>query len=53
MIGFIINRLKGAEHRDWMLRSSLRLAIIANELKMPSLAEVSANNMGVWPFIVS
>ena len=34
----IINCLKGTEHRDLMMsRSSLRRAIIKNELKMPSL----------------
>ena len=53
-IDFIINRLKGTEHRDWlMLRSSLHRAIINNELQRPSLVEVVTNIVCVWPLIVS
>ena len=49
----IVTRLKGAEHRDWMMsRSSLRRAIITGELSMPSLVEVVTNILGVWPLIV-
>ena len=53
MTEFIVTRLKGAEHRDWMLsRTSLRRAIITGELSMPSLVEVVSNIVGVWPLIV-
>ena len=53
MTEFIVTRLKGAEHRDWMMsRTSLRRAIITGELSMPSLVEVVSNIMGVWPLIV-
>ena len=52
MTEFFVKRLKGAEHRDWMMsRSSLR-AIITGELSMPSLVEVVSNIVGVWPLIV-
>ena len=48
-----VTRLKGAEHRDWMMsRSSLRRANITGELSMPSLVEVVSNIVGVWPLIV-
>ena len=51
---FIVNRLKGAEARDWMAsRPALRKAIITNELSMPGLVDVVANIVGVWPLIVS
>ena len=44
MTEFIVTRLKGAEHRDWMMsRTSLRRAIITGELSMPSLVEVVSN----------
>ena len=50
---FIVTRLKGAEHRDWMMsRSSLRRAIVTGELSMPSLIEVVSNIVIVWPLIV-
>ena len=53
MTEFIVPRLKGAEHRDWMMsRSSLRRAIITGELSMPSLVEVVSNIVGVWPLNV-
>ena len=53
MTEFVVTRLKGAEHRDWMMsRSSLRHAIITGELSMPSLVEVVKNFVGVWPLIV-
>ena len=53
MTEFIVTRLKGAEHRDWMMsRSSLRRAILNGELSMPSLVEVVSNIVGVWPLIV-
>ena len=53
MTEFIDTRLKGAEHRDWMMsRSSLCRAIINGELSMPSFVEVVSNIVGVWPLIV-
>ena len=53
MTDIIVTRLKGAEHRDWMMfRSSLRRAIITGELSMPFLVEVVSNIVGVWPLIV-
>ena len=53
MTEFIVRRLKGAEHRNWMMsRSSLRHAIITWELSMPPLVEVVSNIVGVWLFIV-
>ena len=54
MTEFIVNRLRGAETRDWMSsRPSLRRAILTNDLSMPHLVDVAANIIGVWPLIVS
>ena len=54
MTEFVVNRLKGAETRDWMAsRPALRKAIITNDLSMPDLVNVVANIVGVWPLIVS
>ena len=40
---FVVNRLKGAETRDWMASSPvLRKAIITNDLSMPGLVDVVA-----------
>ena len=51
---FVVNRLKGAEARDWMAsRPALRKAIITNGLSMPGLVDVVANIVGKWPLIVS
>ena len=51
---FIVNRLKGAETRDWMAsRPALRKAIITHDLSMPEFVNVVANIVGVWPLIVS
>ena len=51
---FLVNRLKGAETRDWMAsRPALRKAIITHDLSMPGLVDVVANIVGVWPLIVS
>ena len=51
---FVVNRLKGAETRDWMAsRPALRKAVITNDLSMPGLVDVVANIVGVWPLIVS
>ena len=53
MTEFIVTRLKGTEHCDWIMsRSSFRHAIITGELSMPSLVEVLSNVVGVWPLIV-
>ena len=53
MTEFLINRLKGADYRDWMAsRPALRKAIIMNDLSMPGLVDVVANIVGVWPLIV-
>ena len=54
MTEFIINRLKGAETRDWMSSCpALKKAILTNDLSMPHLVDVVANIIGVWPLIVS
>ena len=51
---FVVNRLKGAESRNWMAsRPAMRKAIITNGLSMQGLVEVVANIVGVWPWIVS
>ena len=51
---FVVNRLKGAETRDWMVsRPVLRKAIITNDLSMPDLVNVLANIVAVWPLVVS
>ena len=51
---FIVTRLKGAEHRDWMQsRQSLRRAIETGDLSLPGLVDVVSNIIGVWPLIVS
>ena len=49
MTEIIVNRLKGAETRDWMSsRPALKKAILTNDLSMPHFFDV-----GVWPLIVS
>ena len=54
MTEFIVARLKGAEHRDWMQSSqSLRRAIETGDLCLPGLLDVVSNIIGVWPLIVS
>ena len=48
MTDFIVNRLKGAETRDWMSsRPALKKAILTNDLSMPHLVDVVANIIGV------
>ena len=50
MTKFIVNRLKGAETRDWMSsRPALKKAILTNDLSMPHLVDVVANIISVWP----
>ena len=47
MTEFILTRLKGAEHRDWMhSRQSLRRAIETGDLSLPGLADVVSNIIG-------
>ena len=54
MTEFIVTRLNGAEHRDWMQsRQSLRRAIETGDLSLPGLVDVVSNIIGVWPLIVS
>ena len=54
MTEFIVTRLKGAEHRDWMQsRLSLRWAIETGDLSLPGLVDVVSNIIGIWPLIVS
>ena len=54
MTEFIVTRLKGAEHCDWMQsRQSLRRAIEEGDLFLPELVDVVSNIIGVWPLIVS
>ena len=54
MTEFNVNRLKGAETRDWMSsRPALKKAFLTNGLSMPHLVDVVANIIGVWPLIVS
>ena len=54
MTEFIVNRLKGAESRDWMASCpALKKAVISSSLLMPELVDVVANIVGVWPLIVS
>ena len=54
MTEFIVTRLKGAEHRNWMQsRQSLRMAIETGDLSLPGLLDVVSNIIGVWPLIVS
>ena len=54
MTEFIVNRLKGAETRDWMSsRPALKKAILINDLSRPHVVDVVANIIGVWPLIVS
>ena len=54
MIEFVVNRLKGAETREWMASCpALHKAIITNDLSKPGLVDVVANIVGVWQLIVS
>ena len=54
MTEFVVNRLKGAETRDWISsRPTLKNAILTKDLSMPHLVDVVANIIGVWPLIVS
>ena len=54
MTEFIVNRLMGAETRDWLSsRPALKKVILTNDLCMPHLVDVVANIIGVWTLIVS
>ena len=53
MTEFIVTRLKGAGHRDWMQsRQPLQRAIEAVDFSLPVLIDVVSNLIGVWPLIV-
>ena len=53
MTEFIVTRLKGAEHRDWMQsRQSLRRSNETGDLSLPGLVDVVRNIIRVWPPIV-
>ena len=53
MTEFIITRLKGAEHCEWMQSSqSLRRAIKTSNLSLPVLVDVVSNIFQVWPLVV-
>ena len=53
MTEFIVTRLKGVEHRDWMQsRQFLRRAIGTGDLSLPGLLNVASNIIDVWPLIV-
>ena len=52
MTEFIVNRLKGAESRNWMAsRPALKKALISSSFVMPELVDVVANI--VWSLIFS
>ena len=54
MTEFIVTRLKGAEHRDWMQsRQSLRMAIETGNLSLPGSLDAISNINGVRPLFVS
>ena len=54
MTEFIVNRLKGAESRDWMAsRPALKKVILTSSVAMPELVDVVANFVGVWPLIIA
>ena len=54
MTEFIVTRLKGAEHRDWMQsRQSLGMPIETGDLSLPGLLDVVSNIVGVRPLIIS
>ena len=51
---FIVTRLKGADHRDWMQsKQSPRKAIETGDLYLPGLLDVVSNIIGVRPLFVS
>ena len=52
MTKFLVTRLKGSEHCDWMQsRQSLRKAIETRYLSLPGLVHIVSNIIGVWPLI--
>ena len=54
MTGFIVIRLKGAGHRDWMQSwQSFWSAIETGDTSLPGLVDVGSNIIGMWPLIVS
>ena len=54
MTEFIVNRLKGAKHRDWMQsRQFLRREIETGDISLPGLVDSVSKIIGVRPLIVS
>ena len=54
MTEFIVNRLKGAESRNWMAsRPALKKVILTSSLGLSEFVDVVANIVGVWPLIVA
>ena len=50
----MVNRLKGAESRDWMAsQPAVKKNAISNSIVWPELVDVVANILGVWRLIVS
>ena len=54
LVEFLVVRLKGAAHRDWMTsRPALRQALETGCLELPSLLDVVGNLAGAWPLVVA
>ena len=54
MTKFLVTRLTGAEHCDWMqFRQSIRGAIETSDLSIPGLMDIVSNIIGVCPLIVA
>ena len=54
MTEFIVTRLKGVEHRDWMQsKQTFQMAIETGDLSLPGLLDVVINIIFVWPLIMS
>ena len=54
MTDFIIVRLEGAKHRDWMAsRHAFRSANVSGDVSRRPLFEVVGSIVDVWPLIVS
>ena len=53
MTEFIVVRLKGVKHCNWMAsRHVVRRAFVSGDISMPSVVEGVGNIVGVWPLIV-
>ena len=54
MTEFVMNRMNGAETRDWMASPpALPMAIITKDLSKPGLVDAVANIIRRWPLVVS